>query len=123
MERLRVQSDTIELSLADRAALLIGVAIQVRLDREPGRRAGGGNQLDDHGVADQGLAPPGLADEREEFVLDLVPLARARRKVGDGDRDVEGVGKRLVETGPEPTKGQEITIQVPAYSAMVIVAQ
>jgi hypothetical protein len=35
----------------------------------------------------------------------------------------EGVGMRLVESGPEPAKGQEISIQVPAYSALVIVAQ
>src|SRR5262249_19378414 len=93
VERPGAQSDTIELSLADRAALPMGRAIQVRLDREPRRRASGGNQLDDHGVADQGFAPPGLADEREEFVLDLVPLACARRKVGDGDRAMEGVGQ------------------------------
>jgi len=35
----------------------------------------------------------------------------------------EGVGQRIVESGPEPAKGQEVSVQVPAYSALVIVAQ
>lgn len=47
-------------------------------------------------VADQRLAAPVLADEREELTLDSVPLAGARRKLGDGDRDAEFVGKILL---------------------------
>ncbi len=35
----------------------------------------------------------------------------------------EGVGQRIVESGPEPAKGQEISVQVPAFSALVLVAQ
>jgi Glycoside hydrolase family 44 len=35
----------------------------------------------------------------------------------------EGVGQRIVESGPEPAKGQEVSILVPAYSALVVVAQ
>ena len=40
---------------------------------------------DDYLVADQRLPPPVHADEREQAVLDLVPLAGARREMADGD--------------------------------------
>jgi len=38
-------------------------------------------QLDDHLVTDQWATTPVHRDEREQAVLDLVPLARARREV------------------------------------------
>ena len=38
------------------------------------------NQLDDDAITAQGLAPPIDADEREQAVLDLVPLAGAGRQ-------------------------------------------
>src|SRR5215831_12412052 len=43
----------------------------------------GGNQVDYDLMADQGLAPPILTDEREQPMFDLVPLAGARRKMAD----------------------------------------
>src|SRR5512135_298206 len=53
--------------------------LQTRLGR---RRC---NQIDDRLVTDQRLASPVLADEREEPMLDLVPLARPWRQVTHRD--------------------------------------
>ena len=41
------------------------------------------------------FAAPVLRDEGEQAVLDLVPLARARRQVTDRDREAELVGEAL----------------------------
>src|SRR5882672_9124866 len=43
----------------------------------------------------QWFATPVDRDEREHAMLDLVPLARARREVADVDRKVKFVGKAL----------------------------
>ena len=43
------------------------------------------NQVDDDFVADQWFATPVLADEREQAMFDLVPLAGSRRKMADGN--------------------------------------
>ena len=40
-----------------------------------------GDEVDNHLVADQRLAPPVLTNKREQSVFDLVPFARARREV------------------------------------------
>jgi hypothetical protein len=42
---------------------------------------GGGDQLDDHPIADKGLGTPVLADEGEQAGFDFVPLA-VRRAAG-----------------------------------------
>src|SRR5882672_6783545 len=55
----------------------------------------GGDELDDDLVADQGARLPILADEGEEAVLDLVPLAGAGREVADGDVEPNLVGQLL----------------------------
>ena len=44
-----------------------------------------GNEVDDDLMTDQRLSPPVLADEREQSVFDLVPLAGARREMADRD--------------------------------------
>src|SRR5580700_3808318 len=52
-------------------------------------QAGGGgsgcNKVDDDFMTDERLAPPVLADEREQPMFDLVPLARAWWEVRDRD--------------------------------------
>ena len=56
---------------------------------------GGGDQFDDDLMADERFAAPVLRDEREQAVLDLVPLAGAGRQMTDGDGNAELVGQRL----------------------------
>src|SRR5882672_10093499 len=63
---------------------------------------GGRDQLDDHAMADEGLGAPVLADEGEEAVLDLVPLAGAGRQVADRDVEAEFVGQLLQFAFPQP---------------------
>ena len=55
------------------------------LHLQTGAGGGGGDQLDDGLVADQRLAAPVLGDEREQPMLDLVPLAGAGRQMTDRD--------------------------------------
>ena len=69
--------------------------VELGVDVEAGAGAGGGDQADDDLVADERFAAPVLADEREEAMLDLVPLAGAGREVADGDRQPALVGEPL----------------------------
>ena len=62
----------------------------------------GRDQLDDHAIADERLGAPVLADEGEEAVLDLVPLAGAGRQVADHDVEAEFVGQLLEFAFPQP---------------------
>jgi hypothetical protein len=59
---------------------------------EAGFGGGRRDRLDDHAIADEWFGAPVLADEREEAVLDLVPLAGAGRQVADHDVEAEFVG-------------------------------
>ncbi len=75
-----------EALLADRDAGGVVAAVQVRLDAQPGARAGGLDGLDHDLVAGQRAAPPVEGDVGEQSVLDLVPFRGARREVADRDR-------------------------------------
>src|ERR1700758_3938681 len=55
--------------------------VQAGVDLQAG--GGGGDQVEDHLVAAQRPAAPVDADEREQPVLDLVPLRRSRRKMAE----------------------------------------
>ena len=70
------------------------------LNLQAGACRGRGNQL--HDGYDQWLAAPVLRDEREQPVLDLVPLAGAGRQMTDGDGHAEFVGQRLQFALPQP---------------------
>src|SRR3954451_17325269 len=56
-------------------ALLVEVMVEPTLDGEPGLRGRAGDQLDDDLMCQQRLAAPVLGDEREQSMLDAVPLA------------------------------------------------
>jgi hypothetical protein len=76
-------------------ALLVEVIVQPTLDGEPGLRGRAGDQLDDDLMCQQRLAAPVLGNEREQSMLDAVPLAGAGRQVGDSDRQPGLVGECL----------------------------
>src|SRR6266567_8419460 len=61
----------------------IGIRVKFALHRQPGCCRGGGDEVDDDLMTDQRLAAPILANEREQSVFNLVPLAGARRKVAN----------------------------------------
>jgi len=93
------------LGVCDFLAFGIAFGIQFAPNVEAGRRARCRNQADDDREAFQWTASPILADEREEPMLDLVPLARARREVADGDRQARLRRKLLKLPLPQARTG------------------
>ena len=84
------------LGVGDSDALLVEGLVDLAAHGEAGLCGRRRDQVDDDTIADERLSAPVLADVREEAVLDLVPLAGARRQVVDGDVDVEFVGELLL---------------------------
>src|ERR1700751_882623 len=82
------------------AGILAGVELAAH--GEAGFGGGGRDQLDDHAIADEWFGAPVLADEGEEAVLDLVPLAGAGRQVANYDVEAEFVGQLLQFAFPQP---------------------
>jgi hypothetical protein len=95
MEIVGVQVDLRQCVVRDHGALRIGLRAQLTADFEPGLGGGRGNQVHDHFVANQRFATPVLAKVREQTMLDLVPLAGARRQMTYGDRQTGFVGQLL----------------------------
>src|SRR5207302_10629635 len=73
----------------------IEVVVDLAADGEACLCGGCGNQIDDDAIADERLGAPVLTDEGEQAVLNLVPLAGARRQVVDDDVDAKLVGQLL----------------------------
>ena len=73
----------------------IGVLIELAANREAGLGGRRGDQLDDDLVADEWFAAPIAGDEREQAMLDLVPLACTGRQVTHGDGNGEFIGQLL----------------------------
>src|SRR5436309_15496470 len=86
MEAMGHEVERGHLGVRDVLAFRIGPAIELTPHAQPGRGAGGADEIDDHRETHERLAAPGGADVREESVLDLVPLAGPGREVTDGDR-------------------------------------
>ena len=73
----------------------IGVGVEFAQDFQAGLGRRRGDEVDDDLVADQGAGAPVHGDEREQAVLDLVPLACSRREMMDLNLDAEFVGEAL----------------------------
>ena len=73
----------------------IGVLIEFAPNLQTGVRRRRGDQLDDDLMADERLAAPVAGDEREQAMLDLVPLAGTGRQVTHGDGNAEFVDQFL----------------------------
>lgn len=96
MEIVALQVDGRQLVVRHFDSGWIAATIQLSLDSQAGLGAGAGNQVDDHLVADEWLAAPVLGDVAEHAVLNLVPLAGARRKVTDMDRQPQ-LGRQVLQ--------------------------
>ena len=90
-----MQGEVAHLRLGDDEAGLIASLIELGLDAQPGGRAGVADQLDEGLEGAERTPAPVLRDVAEEPVLDLVPLARARREVRDVDAEAQVVGQAL----------------------------
>src|SRR5712691_13548929 len=89
------------LSVGDGDAFRIEVVVDLAEPGEAGLGGGRRDQIDDDAIADERAGAPVLADEGEEAVLDLVPLAGARRQVVDGDVEADLVGEPLQLAFPQ----------------------
>jgi len=90
------------LPVGDLHALRIEVAIDLAANLEPLGGRGADDQLDNHLMADQGLATPVLCDVGEQTVLDAVPLGGAGRMVGDCHCQARLIGETLKFALPQP---------------------
>ena len=79
----------------DSDAFGIVLFVKAASDLEAGIGFGGGDQLDDDLMAEERLAAPIDADEREHAVFDAVPFAGAGRMMGDRDGKPGFVGELL----------------------------
>jgi hypothetical protein len=98
MECIPLECEQAHVCLRDSFANWIRASVQSGTDDEP--RAGGGiaDQIHDRLVGPERTLAPVDGDEREEAMLDLVPLAGARREVADVDFQPVLVGE-VLESG------------------------
>src|SRR5579864_8884540 len=82
--------------------LRVTVGIELTANTQTRSSSGRGDQVHNHAVADQRFGTPVQSDEREEAMLDLVPLAGARRKVTDRNLDPNLIGEALQLAFPQP---------------------
>ena len=94
-----------ELGVGDGDAIGILPAVEFRADAQPRPAVGGSDEADDGGEVDERRAAPIHRNVREETVLDFVPLARARRKMTDRDREPGPGGQLLQFPLPEAQPG------------------
>src|ERR1035437_5897143 len=73
----------------------VTLAVDLGVDLHPFLCRRSGNEVDDHFQTGERLSPPVLTDEGEQAVFDLVPLARAGRKVTDRDHQSRLVSQSL----------------------------
>src|SRR5512142_2333649 len=76
--------------------------IKPRSDLQSGRGRHLTDQVDHHRSTHQGTTAPILREMTEHPVLDLVPLARARREVAHRDREPQEIGQLLDRYLPKP---------------------
>ena len=95
VERVAGDIDGGQLSVGHFEPLAILSFIQFSPNFEAGVGSRCGDQLDDGAIAAQWLAAPVHRDEREETMLDFVPLARPGRQVANRNCNLELVGKPL----------------------------
>ena len=84
-----------QLGIGDGDPTRVLAGVELRPDAESGPTVRRANQAHDRGQVDERCTAPIHVDVRERPMLDLVPLARARRKVTDRDRQARPIGETL----------------------------
>ena len=105
VEAAGTEADLRHLLVADLPALGVLALVDLATDAQPGLGPGRGDEVDDGHQAGQRPSAPVGADVGEQPVLDLVPLAGARREVADGDGKSRGVGQALEFPLPQADLG------------------
>ena len=105
VEAMPFEADRGHLRVGDGDAARIVAAIEFRSDAEPRPAVRRANQAHDGREVHERRAAPVHRDVREQAMLDLVPLARARRKVTDRDGEPGAIGELLQFPLPEPEAG------------------
>src|ERR1700716_3177137 len=95
MERVGGEFDSGKLRVRDFNPLRIFIFGQFSADAEASVGCGCCNKLDNSPVTPQRLSPPIHRNEREQTMLDLVPLARAGWQMANRDWNLELVGELL----------------------------
>ena len=112
MKAVAAEIDCRDFLLADFLPYRIGCSVELRPNFQARRSRGRRDKVDNDLVADEGFTPPVLADEGEQPVLDLVPLASAWRKVAHGDRYSELVCELLKLYFPQSGSGRVATTTI-----------
>src|SRR5215472_6814357 len=85
MKFVALDSNRSHLLVRNLHTLGVFAGIDFGADKQPGFGRGSGNQIDNYLMADQRFATPVLADEREQSVFNLIPLAGPWRQMADRD--------------------------------------
>ncbi len=91
-----------QLRIGDGDATRVLAAVEFRPNAESGPTVRRANEAHDRGQVDEWGAAPIHRDVREHPMLDLVPLARTRRKVTDRDHQARPIGQTLQFPLPQP---------------------
>ena len=102
MEGITAEIQKLHFLITDLATFFIPSVIEPRLKGEAGFRFRVPDQVDDGNAVQQRAPTPIFGNEAEHPVLDLVPLAGARRKVRDMDGQVEIIRQPLEFGFPQP---------------------
>ena len=105
MKLVSLQRQAFHVGFGDLDTGWIVVLVQLRLDAKPLAGSGPSDEVDDRLEARERFPPPVLCDVAEEPVFDLVPLARAWRKVTDMDPEPCLVGEILEFAFPSTRGG------------------
>src|SRR5215212_5752857 len=99
---MRVQREVAHFRAGDDLTRWVAPLVQLRPDPEAGRRARVTDQVN-HGLKGaERAASPVLRNVTKQAMLDLVPLAGARWKMRDVDRQAQVVGQALQFLLPRP---------------------
>ena len=93
MELVWSKIDLRQFSIGHFDAGRVRALVEFGMNPQPCSCGRGGDQTDDDFETDQRLAPPVRSDEREQAVLNLVPLCRAWWKVTDRDTQARCIGQ------------------------------
>src|SRR5467141_2687405 len=95
MERMGVQRQGSHLRVGNDAARWVLSLVQFRFDTQTRGRSRMANECDDRLEGVERTTAPILGDVTEEAMLDLVPLAGARREMRDVNPEAQVVGQPL----------------------------
>src|SRR5438270_1513109 len=95
VKRMPLEADGRHLRVGDGHAAGVAALIDLRPNAQTGAAVRGTDQAHDGGQIHEWRAAPVHRDVREQAMFDAVPLAGARRKVTDGDREAGAIREAL----------------------------